>query len=262
MANYTVRFFTGDYRDRQQAANQADAVLYFEGHANSADSSTADYSMCICSTNASNTSIALGRKLAQAWGPAVDVGGDTDTDIGNGTGVRIGGRGDGNLRHTSMPAVLGEPVFCSNPIQARWAETDAGIKVVAGILANSIRETFPNGGLVAFSIGHKGKVSQPRDMGARWMGDRFGTEAEYVEAYLHVASDTLAADGSIGGSSDLVHATMHVNLRTRPDWSAFAHGDIRPQTALGVLDRYNGWTYVCDPSDNKCGWIADTHLTA
>lgn len=194
---FEVRFYSGGYRARQEAANKDGAVFYGEGHANASTSTSADYALCVCSRNASSTSIGVAQRLAEAWGEAMDVGGDRDHDIGYGNGVRIGGAGDYNLRYTEMPAVLFEPVFASNPEQAALAETDEGLDTVARILADEIRKTFPAGGLVAFSVGHVGKPSAPRDRGAAWAGERFQDEAAYAEAYLRRAAELLMQNESL-----------------------------------------------------------------
>lgn len=202
---YRVEFVIGDYRARQARANELKASLYFEGHANSTTNPRADYAMCVVSTNASAASIALARRLAVQWGAAMDVGGANDTDIGYQTGVRIGGAGDYNLRYTDMPAVLGEPVFASNRVQALKAETDQGQDTIAGILVDAIRDTVPDGRLIVLSIGHQGKTSAPGDRGATWTGTRYTTEAGFVHAYLQRAADLLRT-----GAPTVSRETAHV----------------------------------------------------
>lgn len=193
MNGYRVKFYSGDYSERQVAANRDGAAFYGEGHANSSTNHMADYAMCVVATNASQTSIAIGSELAQRWGAALDVGGDRDTDVGYGNGVRVGGAGDGNLRHAKMPAVLFEPGFASNPGQAALMESDEGLYAIASNLVDVIRKYIPAGGLIAFSIGHAGKKSAPADRGAVWSGKRFATEAEFAAAYLARAAEMLEA---------------------------------------------------------------------
>lgn len=223
MSKYRVRFYTGDYSERQAAANRDGAVFYCEGHANASTNQAADYAMCVVATNASARSIFIAKVLARRWGELLDVGGDRDTDFGYGNGVRIGGAGDGNLSHTAMPAVLCEPGFASNPDQAVLMESTRGLDLIAEPLADVIRETFPEGGLVAFSIGHVGKKSSPADRGAAWTGIRFASEAEFAAAYLHRAAALLEDDqltaahvSGLGSGDDgaLPHCPAWEDVRT------------------------------------------------
>lgn len=205
LPRYRVQFVTGDYSARQAEANRIGAALYIEGHANSSANIAADYAMCVVSTNASKTSKHLAAWLALAWGTALDVGGDRDSDIGYGNGYRVGGAGDSNLRYTDMPAVLCEPCFASNRTQALACESPNGLELVASILVEGIRDMLPSGSLIAFSIGHLGKTSAPYDRGARWRGKRFGTEADFASAYLHCASEMLR-NGSLTSTARTLRA--------------------------------------------------------
>lgn len=109
---YKVKFYTGNYGERQEAANKDECVGYVEHHFNSTTSSTADYTMVIVGSNASRTSKNWGRWYAQAVGREFDipVGGDQGIVVGG-----YGGRGDYNIRLTDMLAILLEPLFASNP---------------------------------------------------------------------------------------------------------------------------------------------------
>lgn len=97
-----------------------------------------------------------------------------------------GGRSDGNLKLTDMPAILVEPLFANNPVHAEWILSDAGRERLARILADSIQRCFPNGGLIGFSVGHKYKSSNPDDRGAAVYGG--GTGADCAEAVLQKAA--------------------------------------------------------------------------
>jgi hypothetical protein len=81
-----------------------------------------------------------------------------------------------------MPAILLEPLFVSNPQQAEWVRSEAGQTRLAGILCDSIRRFFQDGGLIGFSVGHKYKRSSPNDRGAAVVGG--GWEADYAEQVL------------------------------------------------------------------------------
>lgn len=184
-AKYSVKFYSGEYVDRQRAANRDKAVVYVEHHFN-AGSETADYTCVIVGSNAGRTSREFGqsyaRRIAETFG--VKVGGVNGILLGG-----YNGRGDGNIKHTTMPAALLEPLFCSNPRHAEIIRSEAGQYQLAKILAQTIRHFFPHGGLVAFSVGHKGKPSKPNDRGAAVHGG--GTEAEYAEKVLLKAKELL-----------------------------------------------------------------------
>ena len=185
---YTVRFYKGEYSDRQKQANKDKCVAYVEHHFNSSSNQTANYSVVITGANASQISQNWGRWYARAVAQEFDVplGGDQGIMIGG-----YGGRGDFNLRFTDMPAILLEPLFASNPQHARIINSEDGQAKLAEILCASIQRFFQKGGLIAFSVGHKYKTSAPNDRGAAVIGG--GSEADYAEAVLLKAKDLLEA---------------------------------------------------------------------
>lgn len=183
---YQVRFYKGNYRSRQWQANNDNCVAYLEHHFNSASSSSANYAVVITGYNASQTSRDWGRWYAQ------EVAKRFNTSIGGGDGILVGGyrgRGNGNLRHTHMPAILVEPLFASNPIAADIIRSEIGQMELAVILSESIRTFFPQGGTIGFSVGHKYKTSRPSDRGAPLYGG--GWEADYAELVLLKAQELL-----------------------------------------------------------------------
>ncbi len=185
---YQVRFYKGEYVDRQQQANADQCVAYLEHHFNSSGSPAAAYSVVITGANASQTSRNWGRWYAQA------VAREFGLAVGGDQGIMAGGyegRGDGNLRYTHMPAILVEPLFASSPEQAECIRSEAGQTRLARILCESIQRFFPAGGLIGFSVGHKYKTSRPEDRGAPVLGG--GWEADYAEAVLTKASSLLEA---------------------------------------------------------------------
>lgn len=187
--SYTVKFYKGDYIDRQKAANADQAVAYVEHHFNSSSSPSADYAVVVVGSNASNTSRNWGRWYAKA------IAEQFGTRVGGDQGILVGGwdgRGDGNVKHTKMPAVLLEPLFASHPQRAEAIRSEAGQAALARILAESIRRFFPDGGLIAFSVGHKYKTSSPNDRGAALAGG--GTEADYAEKVLQKAEVLLTSE--------------------------------------------------------------------
>ncbi len=183
---YEVRFYKGEYLERQLAANADKAVAYIEHHFNSAGP-TANYALVVVGSNASQTSVNWGAWYAKA------VAEHFGTKVYQQDGVSRGGldgRGDGNVKHTRMPALLLEPLFVSNPQQADIVRSAAGQAALARILAESIRRFFPQGGLIAFSVGHKYKTSRPNDRGAALAGG--GSEADYAEKVLQQAAALLS----------------------------------------------------------------------
>ena len=183
---YVVKFYKGEYLERQVAASRDKAVAYVEHHFNSAGP-TANYALVVVGSNASQTSVNWGSWYAKA------VAEHFGTRVYQKDGVARGGldgRGDGNVKHTTMPAVLLEPLFVSNPQQADIVRSAAGQAALARILAESIRRFFPQGGLIAFSVGHKYKTSRPSDRGADLAGG--GSEADYAEKVLQQAAVLLS----------------------------------------------------------------------
>ena len=183
---YTIKFYRGDYRTRQVEANRDKAVCYVEHHFNSSSDPSAAYALVVTGSNSSRTSREWGRWYAHRV--AMEFG----SRLGGDDGIKVGGyqgRGDSNLRYTKMPAILLEPLFASNPRQAALIRSDWGRMQLANILVESIREFFPSGGLVAFSVGHKYKTTNPHDLGAPVYGG--GMEADFAELVLIKAADLL-----------------------------------------------------------------------
>lgn len=183
---YEVKCYKGNYFTRQKNANSDQAVAYVEHHFNSSSSNTANYAVVVTGSNASRTSKNWGRWYAKAV--AMHFG----TRVGGDDGILVGGwngRGDGNLKHTNMPAILLEPLFASNPQHADIIRSESGQNALARILTESIQRFFPDGGLIAFSVGHKYKESNPNDRGASLTGG--GTEADYAEMVLNKTADML-----------------------------------------------------------------------
>lgn len=180
---YTVVFYKGDYGHRQDQANADNAICYIEHHFNAAESPTANYTCCVVGSNSSDLSKRWGDYYTDRCAETFKI-----KEI-NATGLLVGGykgRGNYNLIHTNMPAILVEPLFCSNPAEAAIIKSVDGRRKLAGILVDSIRTFFPRGGIVAFSVGHKYKTSKPSDRGAPVYGG--GWEAEFAEQVLQLAA--------------------------------------------------------------------------
>lgn len=190
MAKYKVKVYKGDYFERQNQANIDRAICYIEQHFNSSANPGASYAVTITGRNASKTSIEWAKWYAQAidaeFKEVDKVAGDQGALVGG-----FGGRGDGNICKTKMPAILLEPLFCNNPSHAAIMTSEEGQKRLAKVLVESIKRFFPNGGLVAFSIGHKYKRSSPNDRGAVVAGFAGFTEADCAEKVLTYAQAML-----------------------------------------------------------------------
>lgn len=180
MSKYTVKFYTGDYPERQEAANRDKAICYVEHHFNSKEyddpKATADNPiMTIVAHNAGDVS----KRWAALYSSLVQKGlkhAGLDFPLFAGTGVlqrEHKERGDYNLRFTKMPAILVEPMWISDMQSAKallgistHPLQNKVLDYLAAALADSVKLIFPDGGLVAASVGHLGKTSQPFDRGA------------------------------------------------------------------------------------------------
>jgi N-acetylmuramoyl-L-alanine amidase len=189
MSNYTVKFYKGDYFQRQQSASRDKAICYVEHHFNGG-SATANYCLVNVATNAS----ARSKRFAQSYIDRISARlgvKKAENDFAD-NGVSVGGyklRGNKNLFFTACPAILLEPLFATNPVHANLIRTEPGQLALAQCLVDAIIENFPNGGLVAFSIGHKGKTSNPWDRGVELAGG--GAEADFAEKVLLKAKELL-----------------------------------------------------------------------
>lgn len=189
--SYEVKFYRGDYRARQMESNSDGAVCYIEGHYNGHPSTTANYAMVVIATNASS--------LSERWGRAYSAAAARKFGIRDNGTKRGGwdGRGNGNLIHTAMPAILVEPFFITNPKGSEWAMQRQD--VLASLMAVSIMEHFP-GGLVAMSVGHKYKTSHPSDRGVKSHHGKM--EADLVEPVMERAATILRAQGTVDDPKD------------------------------------------------------------
>lgn len=186
---YKVKFYKGDYPVRQRTANADCAVLYIEHHFNGG-SLTANYTLANVATNAGAKSKAVASDYVNRIAKAFRVPLANNDFAKN--GVSVGGykgRGNGNLVLTNMPAVLLEPLFATNPVFAEKIRSEAGQKALASAIVDTIKQFFPDGGLIAFSVGHKYKTSKPHDRGVGLAGG--GAEADYAERVLQLAEKLL-----------------------------------------------------------------------
>jgi len=108
----------------------------------------------------------------------------------HGTPVRDASGRAGFITKYSMPAILIEPLFVSDPTQAQWLHAAGNVDRLAAAVVSVIR-TFSNGvGTVGLSPGHAFKTSSPADSGAVCVaGD---TERDHVEALVQLVAQSLS----------------------------------------------------------------------
>ena len=216
---YEVLWVRGDYLARQLKANRENCILYVEQHLNALkndDPATQrdNPALVIVGGNASQTS----KNFASWYIKAVSA--ELDVPI---AGVSVGPkRGDANLRYTSMPAVLLEPLFVSDPTQSTIIKSGSGQERLARVLVEGIRRFFPDGGKVAFSVGHKYRDSKPLDRGALVYGG--GVEADFAEAILKKAESLLVTPAD--------HATDMRLLRIVKDGQVIAQHAVDADAAI------------------------------
>lgn len=186
---YTIKFYKGNYKNRQEQANEDNVDLYVEHHFNSSSNKKANYAITIVANNASEKSKNIGRYYSKLTSKVFS---DIGVSIGGKNGIVVGGyngRGNNNLRFTKMPAILVEPLFGSTLDHARKIKAEDGQDKLAKILAQTIINFFPEGGNIGFSIGHKYKVKS-NDKGAILYGGE-GYEGDYAEIILTKTKEIL-----------------------------------------------------------------------
>lgn len=189
MTKYRILWVRGDYRARQLEANAAKAVLYVEQHFNALAiddpaSMARNRALCVVASNAGKRTREIAADYLARICREFGIGSD---------GVIVGPeRGNWNLYYAKAPAILLEPLYASDPTQAAWIRSEEGQDRLAAVLVDWIRANFPDGGKVAFSVGHKYKTSLPKDRGANVIGG--GSEADYAERVLKKAEALLISE--------------------------------------------------------------------
>lgn len=194
---YRVKLYKDDYHERQAAANRDGAVCYVEQHFNSFRDPRAGYTVTLVASNASAKSRSWGKWYSKR------ISLEFATRLGGSGGLKVltdSDPGNNNLVHTHMPAILLEPLFVSNQEHAKIVKSEVGQIALARSLVDSILWAFPDGGSIAFSVGHKYKKSDPDDRGAAVAGG--GWEAEYAEIVMLKAKRFLEDYGAILSSKE------------------------------------------------------------
>jgi hypothetical protein len=200
-----------DYRDRQLYANSQGAKLYIEGHFNAqmytvdvdgdgvpdmdAVGTSDNPASCLVADNASQTSRDMGTYFAAQVSKAFGYPNRGLVELRR----HANGKADRayyNLYYTHMPAVLLEPFYVSDGEQALMAQSEHAQDVIANIICQMVLKHLPDGGKVAFSIGHLFKASSKWDRGAPVVntGGKIA-EADLVKLYMEKAAVLIEAHG-------------------------------------------------------------------
>lgn len=239
MSKFQVKFYKGEYRERQRNASRDKAICYVEHHFNmTADRNT---SCVIVGSNASKKSIEIAADYAKLCTEHFG------TKLAGANGVVKGGyqgRGNANVYYTNCPAVLLEPLFCGNPKHVQIIKSELGQQTLAEILVLVIQTHFPSGGLVAFSVGHKYKLSKPKDRGAELLGG--GSEADYAEKVLLKAATILTQEIKVEseplpikfseGDDDEIDEAILVPAPSQPVAPEVESGNPLPVSTLEVAE--------------------------
>ncbi len=192
MSTYTTLILdTGEYIDRQRKANEIGAVCYFEQHLNADGDRETDFSLGLVAANGSSKSEDWAVGYAHLANGSIALAMGLPDRAGWSNRAARKGRGDANLRYTAMPAIIGEPGFLSSPEFEEWANSNPGQRCLSLAVVQSVVSAFPEGGLVALSIGHLGKPSAPNDRGA--VGHGGVTEVDIAEPVIRLAAKLLEA---------------------------------------------------------------------
>ena len=200
---YKVKFYRGDYRDRQEKANEDGAICYVEQHFNSTDGDpNTNYTMILIPSGSSDFT----KKWAEYYVNSVSEAFNLKKWKEKGIKLLVqGDRGYGNLKYLTMPAILPEPFLICNSTGLEWAKTRQD--ELSQILVDSIYKFFPEGGLVAFSVGHKYKISSINDKGACPFEGI--CEIDFNEPVLEKAAKILDTDYTV---SSIEESPKYLNL--------------------------------------------------
>jgi hypothetical protein len=162
-----------------------------------ANSPKTNYVMCVLDSNASQASKDWAKRYCELFAKAFDI-------PNRGTLVHSG-RGSDNVRFMRCPAILTEGGFISNPEFAKIIRTGEGIEAAAGALVQSIRDCFPDGGLVGLSAGHAYRDKPDPGAPAGDKGERDETGALIDpdfsdETSMNIAITDMAAELLVGNA--------------------------------------------------------------
>ena len=177
---------------RQKLANERQVICYIEGHLNASTTPCASYCSAITAENSGAVTLALAHNILNRVSRAFGINKSSPA-------VQSGVRGSALVRQVHAPAIVLEPGFVTNPEFQKMLSSGEGLDLMGSCVAGAIIELFPEGGLVALSVGHAYRDGRPMtkgDPGALVPKDQdpdpaFDTEAELVEGYLTSAAEWL-----------------------------------------------------------------------
>lgn len=155
--------YTGDYKDRQQAAIKDGCDLYLEQHMNSTQNFRINYGLAIYvpRIKTANDSKTAGKYYCEELAKRVDWTCTISSTLSYGRAIANIG-----IVAEVMPALVLEPCFVSNTEIAKWLNNN--FQETTDLFSQIIIDTLKrlNYQKVALSMGHYGKISSPNDKGA------------------------------------------------------------------------------------------------
>jgi hypothetical protein len=177
----------GPLYQRQVDANDAGCIAAVEQHLNSSTNKIANYTCALVTGNASVRS----REWAKDYTARVA----REFSIRDAGVVVDAPRGMFNIKFYRCPAILLESGFVSNHNFANRIQIGEGIDALAACLVDSICAMFPDGGLVALSVGHLYRGTGDQGAPVNDEGDApdpaFNTEGELNDAIITTAEEML-----------------------------------------------------------------------
>jgi hypothetical protein len=163
---YKVVRLTGDYEAREAEAKRRGCAMVLHQHLNSVADPKPSYTLVEVAYPTTARELKCARDAAANYETLLKGG------LGYGSGVRVlkdGDRGESIIDNT-LEAYISEPLFASNPTQAKWVAKPESQRALARAAVDAIQANYPDGSVIGLSIGHIGKTSNPRDRGARVVG--------------------------------------------------------------------------------------------
>jgi hypothetical protein len=169
----------GDYSARRDAARRAGAAVHLQFHFNSGGGA---YSLTEITSAADARCRRLARLLAADGARIFGI-------ANNGVNTLSPGERGWSCIGDELPGIINEPFFGDSPRQAAIARRSQAL--LADMIAARIRQVYPAKSVIALTLGHKYKTSNPSDRGADLAGG--GNEASYMEPVLERTARNLTA---------------------------------------------------------------------
>jgi hypothetical protein len=177
----------GPLYQRQVDANQAGCIAAVEQHLNASLNKSVNYACALVTRDSSSLSRRWGRDYTERVGFEFEI---RDAGV-----VVDPPRGMFNIRFYHCPAILVESGFVSNHDFADRIQSGEGVDALARVLVDSIKANFPDGGLVALSVGHLYRGTGDQGAPVNDEGDApdpaFDTEGELNDAIITAAEEML-----------------------------------------------------------------------